>query len=699
MNRSIKTRLLLIAGLCAVLALVSVLVFTGPWSRGGGTEAGDASLSASSVQQNDSVTALDTAGFPSAPPAVSQQQEGPPATLDETFAAVAETAPGFGGLFFDDAGAPTIYVQDTAQADAAEAAVRETLGDEIGEAPINVLVGQYDFDQLSTWYDAMDILFDIPALVFTDIDESKNKLTVGLEDLAVEAEVRAELDVLGVPQAAVNIVQAQQPVLLTDPPPAQNDTLRSMVRPLAGGLRILDNRHVINMQPKTDGDYCTLGFIAIDSAGKKGFVTAAHCTPASFDSPAKPGTRHPIFQPKADKIGEENLDPGLFDCKTPPPQCRWSDSAFIEIVGNVTSALGKIKRPTAPNDPPAQDQNPKFVAGDFVIVDTSNFPIMNQSISKVGQKTGWTEGRVTRTCFKHRSASRNLLCQFASDVFSNIGDSGSPIFQILDDPIPGPNQQVRVRLKGLLWGGPNNPDGTPNKSITFFSPLAGVFQDLGLTPQSVIVPNPPAPPKLPGVLPPSTAATPPKTQANPCATQPTPVGGPVMFDVTAAFPHVPKEGAVSEVCFQIVGTGGSVGAPVTVKVNAAGCPDPLKLTGGANLIHVDWGTKCVLPKDVVTVTASAALLPTAATAFWMNGGVVIAKTEATVSEQPPPAVGGISRDVDAGSLPAASESSVNDTALLAVIAGVTSAAIALAGGIWCVRRRRVLRPTHLGGQR
>jgi hypothetical protein len=56
----------------------------------------------------------------------------------------------------------------------------------------------------------------------------------------------------------------------------------------------------------------------------------------------------------------------------------------------------------------------------------------------------------------------------------------------------------------------------------------------------------------------------------------------------------------------------------------------------------------------------------------------------------PRAVGGISRDVDAGSLPAASRESGTGTAgLVAVIAGVTSGVIALGGAAWYLRRRRL----------
>ncbi len=95
--------------------------------------------------------------------------------------------------------------------------------------------------------------------------------------------------------------------------------------------------------------------------------------------------------------------------------------------------------------------------------------------------------------------STRLFCQFEAALFSDIGDSGGPIFQE-DSKYPIPDldgEPVQtVKLVGILWGGPTlcddcEPDDDPryygttrdgdddeNEHITWFSPWVGVKSDL-----------------------------------------------------------------------------------------------------------------------------------------------------------------------------------------------------------------------------
>lgn len=707
--------LMLIAGVVAVAVVISRSD-----APGGGAGTPAAERSAGGPTSDVAVEAQPNVGPDSGQPGQPQQA---PATgnLDETFAAVAQTAPGFGGLFFDDAGAPTIYVQDPAQGDAAEAAVRATLGSDVGQAPINVVVGKYDYGQLNTWYAAIDSLFSNPAVVSTDIDEANNRLTVGVEDLAIEASVRAELDGLGIPEQAVNIEQEERAVAEASPIADPNPNLLSKMRPLAGGLRISDTVQ-----------QCTLGFLALSKKADPpvpGFVTASHCTKWMFDAQNKGLGPSDFHQPLAiNKVGTEQLDPPLFACKglvLATRGCRWSDSAFVKLDPGVKFDLGKIKRPQTLNIDNTDSDNVRAiddtVPGDFVIVDTSDYPIMGQMLNKVGSRTGWTQGTVTRTCFKLNgngtnpdrtkrynqfSANRDfkLLCQFAANYDSKAGDSGSPVFQILD-PLTinkttgvvdsaSANRQIRVRLKGLhiakvsaVPGRPNKPEPDGTFTDAVFSPLAGVFLELGLTRQNVIVPNP-LPAKGATITPPPNNPTAPKpypvgAKPNPCIPQPaTQVGGPIRFDVTATVPSInpaPNEKMFSDVCFEVTGTGGGIGKPVSLKVDLGPlCPNPPpKIRAGMNVIHVDWGRGCLKPGQTVTVTATTNLLvnPTAM-AHWSVGGVIVTNTTAIVSLQP--VLGGVADYPDL--------SSGSNVGLLAGVAAAMVLA-ATAGAGWYVRRR------------
>ena len=93
-------------------------------------------------------------------------------------------------------------------------------------------------------------------------------------------------------------------------------------------------------------------------------------------------------------------------------------------------------------------------------------------VNKVGRTTGWTQGKVTRTCVNTSVYGSTVLlyCQtFVSDpggaTVVRAGDSGSPVFQVTSG--------TSVKLLGILWGGSSD-----NKTFVF-SPLASIQQELG----------------------------------------------------------------------------------------------------------------------------------------------------------------------------------------------------------------------------
>ena len=144
-------------------------------------------------------------------------------TLDEKLAKVAERAPGFGGMFFcDDEGTIggaflCLYLTDPSWQQEAETAIKEVFGAEYLKHRVKVLQGTYDFRELKAWHERMMDVLSIPRVTMTDIDESKNRLTVGLEDLGdrqLRNAVELRLVRLGVPLEAVTFEQ-RLPVRLT----------------------------------------------------------------------------------------------------------------------------------------------------------------------------------------------------------------------------------------------------------------------------------------------------------------------------------------------------------------------------------------------------------------------------------------------------------------------------------------------------
>ena len=161
---------------------------------------------------------------------------------------------------------------------------------------IQVLRGQYGFGQLKQWQYNMTGLFDLDGVVSTDVDESTNRLRVGVETADLIPVIEAQIAGLGVPREAA-LIEVTEPIF-------QLATLRDQSRPLAGGLQIHFSNYL-----------CTYGFNVV-RAGDAGFVTNSHCTTVQG---GVEGTQY--FQPTSTidpvAIGSELADPAYAKEKCP----------------------------------------------------------------------------------------------------------------------------------------------------------------------------------------------------------------------------------------------------------------------------------------------------------------------------------------------------------------------------------------------
>jgi hypothetical protein len=366
-------------------------------------------------------------------------------TLDDRFAQIATEVPGFGGMFFDENGTPTVYMLDDRAVDhrlvtKIEQALGQTVlgGEQLPKTGLQVLQGQYSFLQLKRWYDQMWVpVLEIPEVVMTDIDEAKNRLRIGVENLGMEPVVEEYLAQLGIPREAVVIEQTDPIVMLT--------SLRDRHRPLVGGLQI-----------NFSGFLCTIGFNAVRQ-GVNGFVTCSHCTDIQGGVEGTVYHQH-LASGTTNRVGLEIADPTYFTGSPCPSgrRCRRSDSAFVQVPHpsgpSVTQSLGFVARPNS---------------GSFAWNGTNTFritaeadPLVGQTIIKVGRTTGRSSGPVTSTCVNVGVSGTNItqLCQsFATTTVAG-GDSGSPVIRITSG--------TDVQLKGILWGG--------GGASIVFSPISGV---------------------------------------------------------------------------------------------------------------------------------------------------------------------------------------------------------------------------------
>lgn len=368
--------------------------------------------------------------------------------------------PAFGGYFYDQNGDLVVYLTDPAQAAAARAAIAPLLAEKRLSAhqqptapDIVVREARYTFLQLAAWRDRMtDEVLSLAGVVFTDLDEARNRLAVGLESEAARAEAERTLASLGIPLEAV-VLEVAGPIIM-------EATLRDYIRPVEGGLQI---------QMKTTGGTllgtCTFGFNARWN-NTDVFLTNSHCTEKLW---ASDWTY--MYQPSASYdsyyIGREDYDPAPFRCGPfyDRNDCRYSDAAII-LHQTTNFNYGYIARTTyyaygrgSVGSIEIDSSNPRMQ-----ITAEDPAPAVGEYMDKMGRTTGWTYGEVSKTCVDVESGDIMRLCQDFAKYGSDKGDSGSPVFIW---------HGSTVTLQGIHWG------STGDGANAIFSAMANIEYDLG----------------------------------------------------------------------------------------------------------------------------------------------------------------------------------------------------------------------------
>lgn len=362
-----------------------------------------------------------------------------PVGLDREFLRIAESVPGFGGVFYGEDGALNVYLTSDAAPQAARnlTSPLATLGVDPAAQPVRVLEARYSFPQLHGMLQRVINVHSFGGVVYTDIDEARNRLTVGVLDGATAADVAEALALLEVPAEAV-IIERTEPIEL-------DQSLRDRIRPVPGGVQIGFDRSGSTF-------LCTHGFNVRAPAAPSvyGFVTNSHCSRvrSSMDST-------PYWQPsrtEANYLGEEvhDIPPWTGGACPVGSQCRYSDALGVQydIGGQVVPAdidFGKIARTlfSGTTNAGSLDIDPANPRWNIV---AENVTMVGQELHKTGRTSGWTRGPVTATCQNVSISGILLLCQDRITNLRQGGDSGSPYFRRL-------GEGSDVALAGVHWGG------------------------------------------------------------------------------------------------------------------------------------------------------------------------------------------------------------------------------------------------------
>ncbi|HEX2204324.1 MAG TPA: hypothetical protein VHG91_13530 [Longimicrobium sp.] len=384
---------------------------------------------------------------PDAAPAAAARQEGGKIDL----ASLSRTVPGFGGVYLEN-GVPVVFLTNPADRAHAERALAGYLGaNGLKAAQVKVRKGDFTFAQLERFHRGVVDVLGEPGVVFTDVDEANNRVTIGVEHAAAGAKARSLAALAGVPAGAVRI-QPAEPIHFAA-------TLRDIVSPVQAGLQIHFGNYV-----------CTIGFNATHSGGAS-FVTNSHCTNNQggtegtlYYQPASNLAPVPIATEAADPVYVKNIA----GCPR-GKRCRYSDSSRALYAAGVVNTVGMIARTTSrgtASGPLTIDAANPFLT----ITGEDASQVVGQQVNKIGRTTGWTYGNVTNTCVNTgvSGTSVALLCQTFVAGGVGGGDSGSPVFTW--------GGGSTVTLKGILWG------GNSTNTTFIYSPINQVEQELGALP-------------------------------------------------------------------------------------------------------------------------------------------------------------------------------------------------------------------------
>ena len=268
-------------------------------------------------------------------------------------------------------------------------------------------------------------VMELPGTVFADNDENAGKLVFGVENANAARGVAARLSALGVSSSDYSIVETA---------PIENmATLRDRFRPTQAGIQIHFGQYV-----------CTMGF-NVTHGTERSFITNSHCTNTQG---GVEGTTYaqPTRTIDPTVIATEVEDPLYWKGAGCPrgKKCRYSDAARANYSADVASNQGEIRNTDGVNT------GSLTTTGIFTVTaqdnNTTNFAL-GTVLNKVGRTTGWSQGKVSRTCTNTNVSGSTVhqLCQTFVDAAVDGGDSGSPVFSITSG--------TNVTLVGILWGG------------------------------------------------------------------------------------------------------------------------------------------------------------------------------------------------------------------------------------------------------
>jgi hypothetical protein len=392
------------------------------------------------------------------------------------FLEIADSIPGFAGVFVGSDGHPHVALTPSANATAAVASVNQRWQKGIaGEAATQALSvsALYDYRQLYTWKEELEGGFGRQATAF-GIHVTTNQVDVYSPDPSVDAEIKAQAVAWGIPLKALNVVRGGNGPGM-DASQDLADAFRPGVPGSAGIWRYLYPGDTLNF------DKCTIGVNAKMTYNPAPWValTASHCTLSigggSDGSAIYQGGGWLMFHGSY-YMGHEVADPywNTSGCDAGYTYCRAADVAEIGYASSSPEADSGYIAVTVARDTYytlwiSKDSTSRIIDGIW-----DDQPWEGVSLDHVGARTGWHSGTVTDACVDFEvpdlGSAYEWQCLTIVDGLFNHGDSGGAVFSAM----PG----KRVMFAGILSQFVTNGDTTHYA----FSSYPNICIDYGFCP-------------------------------------------------------------------------------------------------------------------------------------------------------------------------------------------------------------------------
>jgi hypothetical protein len=372
--------------------------------------------------------------------------------LEMQFAEIEESVPGFAGWYFDKDGNAVVRVKDAGHQvaaiervgrilDARGQAGRGAAKARTGRPVMSARPAKFSFTELARYREG--IRKNMTEGVYSiDLDEVRNQVSIGVRDEAAAQRFRAAAVRLGLPGAAVHVWLAPEPQLRA--------SLASSQRPIRGGIK----------HTWASGTYCSVGINGAwaHSTDYAGYITASHCsnTYMGLDGSTTYYHQPSIVMFNLYRVGYEFDDPQSYTGGACPvgAGCRRSDAMFVRYLPEKASSANGFNTIFRTTTWGRGGRGSLEISGHFTIVAQTYSNPVNEELEKVGATSGWTYGYVTETCVDKFSGLSDyagrpawVLCNEITDIWSEPGDSGAPVFKWYGDT---------VHWAGIMWAGPAN---------------------------------------------------------------------------------------------------------------------------------------------------------------------------------------------------------------------------------------------------